>query len=613
MVHPILIRAMHPRGGALDEGRASTLGSELVNTRTIMNTSLISILGVAVVGSTIVVARDGDAYDFMDPIIEVQNLIARKFQGEVDLKKLQEGAITGMLESLEDPYSIYVPPAGADEFTKGLTGEYVGIGAQVQTIDRWLTIVSPLEDSPAFRVGLQAEDRVVEIEGTSTQGLAIDKCIEMLMGEPGTKVKITIERKGEKIPFEITRERIKTRSIKGFHREDADGNKWMFQIDPARQIAYVRLTQFTPKVSGELEAALRSLGADKGELKGLVLDMRYNPGGLLDEAIRIADLFLSEGVIVSTKGRSHSEEFARARKPGTLPDFPIAIIMNTSSASAAEVLAGALVENDRAILVGTRSYGKGSVQTVHRLGRGKGAELKLTEQGYYLPSGRSITKKDGAAAWGVDPTDGFFVSMTDEELTSMFEVRRKLEVLRKGDPNESASAPADPAQGASGEKAPAPADINWSDTNAVLSALKDKQLSAAVHAVQNKIDTGTWNPTGEKLPDVGNIKVTELKQANEARRYLERQLIKLDKRIDLLETAKLDPADIARDLWPDTAKVKGGRVKVYDKDGTEIADLEVTGDNLERWLIDAEVKKPGETTDTAEIPPATAPATPDKK
>jgi carboxyl-terminal processing protease len=566
------------------------------------------------VGSTIVVAQRGTDYSFFDPIIEVQQLIEQRFQGDVDLKKLQEGAINGMIETLNDPYSIYVPPAGADEFTKNLTGEYVGIGAQVQIVERWLTIVSPLEDSPAYRVGLQADDRVVEIEGTSTQGLAIDKCIEMLMGDPGTNVKITVERKGEKIPFEITRERIKTRSIKGFHREGTDGNQWMFQIDPARKIAYVRLIQFTPRVSGELEAALDSLGAAKGDVKGLIIDMRYNPGGVLNEAITIADLFLQKGVIVSTKGRSHSEEVARAHEKGTLPDFPIALIMNANSASAAEVLAGALVENDRAIIVGTRSYGKGSVQTVHPLSRGKGAEFKLTEQGYYLPSGRSISKKDDSPTWGVDPTDGFYVPMTDEELTAMFEVRRKLEVLHHHD--EKSSNPAQPIAHSEGGTPTNPSDqakvdatpdvvIDWTSTDSILSALKDKQLAAAVRAVQKKIDTGVWEPTGEKLPDLSSIKVSDLKQANETRRFLERQLIKLDKRIDELETAKGEPSDAPlKDLWPDAVSVNGGLLKVYDKDGKEVAELRINSDNLERWLIDADVKKVGE-------PVAPPPATPD--
>jgi carboxyl-terminal processing protease len=571
-----------------------------VNSRTIMNASLVAILGVAVVGSTIVVAQRSTDYTFFDPIIEVQQKILQRYQDEVDLKKLQEGAIAGMMEALNDPYSVYVPPSEATEFTKQLTGEYVGIGAQVQLQDRWLTIVSPLEDSPAFEVGLQAEDRVIKIEGTTTQGLSIDKCIEMLMGDPGTKVNIVVDRKGTEIPFEITRKRIKTRSIKGFHREDADGNKWMFELDPARKIAYIRLIQFTPRVSGELEAALRSVGADKGELKGLILDMRYNPGGVLTEAINIADLFLKEGVIVSTKGRSHPEEIARARDRGTLPDFPIAVLQNANSASASEVLAGALVENNRAIIVGTRSFGKGSVQSVHTLDRGKGAELKLTEQGYYLPSGRSITKKDDSATWGVDPTDGFYVPMTDEELTALFEVRRKLEVLKKnGD-----------AQPAVPDAAPEVA-INWNDTDSVLSALKDKQLTAAVRAVQKKIDTGTWEPTGEKLPDLSSVKVTELKQANEARRYLERQLIKLDKRITDLETAKAEPADAPiRDLWSDAVSVNGGRLKVFDKDGKEVAELEITSENLERWLIDADVKKVGEPVAAAPAATETKPADP---
>lgn len=576
-----------------------------------MNTTLVSILGVAVVGSTLVLAERKPDYTFFDPIIEVQRLIEQRFQGEVDLKKLQEGAINGMMETLNDPYSIYVPPANANEFTKNLTGEYVGIGASVQVIDRWLTIVSPLEDSPAYKVGIQADDKVVDIEGTSTQGLAIDKCIEMLMGDPGTKVHIIVERKGEKIPFEITRERIKTRSIKGFHREDADGNKWMFEIDPARRIAYIRLIQFTPGVSDELLAALKSVGADKGDVKGLVLDMRYNPGGVLNEAIDIADLFLKEGVIVSTKGRSHREEIARAHEQGTLPDFPIALLMNGNSASAAEVLAGALVENNRAIIVGARSYGKGSVQTVHRIDHDSGAELKLTEQGYFLPSGRSISKKDDSATWGVDPTDGFYVPLTDDETTAMFEVRRKLEILRRIDETPAAKAtPATDAATAEGAKKEADdvANVDWNDSASILSALKDKQLTAAVQAVQKKIDTGAWEHTGEALPDLSSVKVSELKSANESRRFLERQLIKLDKRIDDLEAAKADPKDSTPpDLWPDTAKVNGGHIKVYDKEGKEIASLEITNDNLERWLVDAGVKKEGEP--VAVAPRADAPAT----
>ncbi len=559
--------------------------------RAIVQASVVGILGVGLLGATLRLAnetrRDNADYEFLDPIIDVHQLIRNSFQGEVDAKKLQDGAIAGMVEALNDPYTVYVPASDTGEFTKQLTGEYVGIGAQVLIQEKWLTIVSPLEDSPAFRAGLMADDRVVEIEGESTYGLAVDKCVEKLMGQPGTKVKFVVERKGEKIPFEITRERIKTRSVKGFHRQDADGNQWMYMIDPANSIAYVRLTQFTPKCAEEVLGALKSVGAEDGRLKGLVLDLRYNPGGVLQDAIDIADLFLREGVIVSTKGRKHEEEITRARSEGTLPEFPVALLLNGQSASASEVLAGALTENHRAIVVGTRSFGKGTVQTVHRLPHGRGAELKMTEQGYYLPSGRSITRKDDSPTWGVEPTDGFFVPMSDDEVTQMFEVRRKLEVLHHAQEQ-----PEGAGKDAKAEPAPA---VDWSSCDAVLEALKDKQLTAAVRAVRMRVASGDWTPTGEKTEAGKAVGQAELHNAEELRKRLERELDRVDKRITTLEAAVGGSGDAApADLWPDGVKVKGGKIAVYDKDGKLVCELAITGEDVERWLADAEVKRLGE-------------------
>ncbi len=186
-----------------------------------------------------------------------------------------------------------------------------------------------------------ADDKVVEIEGKTTFKMSVDDCIAQLMGEPGTTVNLTIERKGVKMPFAIVRNRIKTKSVKGFHRDEADANKWIYLIDPARRIAYLRLTQFTPACARRLARALDSVGAAEGKVNGLVLDLRGNPGGLLNEAIKIADLFLKSGTIVTTKGRAFQDEVATAKAEGTLPDFPIAVIVNGQSASASEVLSGA--------------------------------------------------------------------------------------------------------------------------------------------------------------------------------------------------------------------------------------------------------------------------------
>jgi carboxyl-terminal processing protease len=546
----------------------------VTKSRLLLDLSLVGVLGAAVVGSAIALARRGDDYTFFDELVDAQQLIARRYVQAPDEQKLREGAVKGMVEALNDPYTVYVPASEKRNFNKDLTGEYVGIGAQVNQQDGWLTIVSPLEESPAFRAGLMPEDRVVEVEGTSTHGKPIDECINMLLGEPGTKVNIVVERKGERIPVTITRERIKTRSVKGVHRATGDQNSWDYLIDPARKIAYIRLVQFTPGCSGEVEAALRSAGADTDELKGLVLDLRYNPGGLLDEAEKIADLFLEEGVIVSTRGRAYPEVVRRAEKPGTLPNFPIALLLNGQSASASEVLAGALTENNRAIAVGTRSFGKGSVQSVIELPHGGGSEIKLTEQGYYLPSGRSLTRTDDSATWGVDPTEGFYVPMSDEEVTAMIEVRRREELLHAG-------------------AAPARADaVDWSKADSALAYLKDRALTAAVRAMQGKVDSGEWTRTGEPGPQTGKINSSEMTKLNQYRERLMRELARTERRLDAIENA--DPAAAQQtviDLWPDTLDLKGGTVEVRDKDGKVIATLTITGPNLERWLIDADLKK----------------------
>ncbi|MDX2132735.1 MAG: S41 family peptidase [Planctomycetota bacterium] len=531
----------------------------------------ISVLGLAAgaaIGKRLATGASADDYAFFDELVEVKHLLSQRYVDAPDDARLREGAIRGMVEALDDPYTVYVPAAEQRNFNKDLTGEYVGIGAQVNQQEGWLTIVSPLEDSPAFRAGLMAEDRVVEIDGKSTQGLSVDECIDLLLGEPGTSVVLTVERSGERSQITIVRERIKTRAVKGFRRSDADPNAWDYLIDPNRRIAYIRLTQFTPGCADEVEAALRSVGADSGALGGLVLDLRFNPGGLLNEAEKIADLFLAEGVIVSTRGRAHPEQVRRAEAPGTLPDFPIVLLLNGQSASASEVLAGALVENNRAVAVGTRSFGKGSVQSVLHLPSGNGSELKLTEQGYYLPSGRSLSRKDDSPAWGVDPTDGFYVPVTDAELIAMLEVRRKNEVLR--------AAGGTPPTG------------NWSDPEWVLEELKDAQLAAAVKAMRGKIDTGAWVKTGQAGQAVTAIGLAEAARLTQLRERMLRELDRTDRRLEALESAvgEVKP----QDLWADSAEVSGGVVEIRDKNGALIATLDVTGPDLERWLVDAPVK-----------------------
>jgi carboxyl-terminal processing protease len=535
--------------------------------------SLVVILGTAVVGSTLALRRPD--YSFFDPLVDIKTTISRMYVDDPDEKAMQLGAINGMIEALNDPYTVYVPPAQTREFTKELTGDFVGIGVSVLVRDGWLTVMNLLEDTPAFKAGIQAEDRIVEVDGKPTFGLTGDQCVDLLTGQPGTEVKLVIERAGQKIPMTITRQRIIARTVKGFHWEAGKGGPegdWRHLVDPARRIAYVRLTQFSPTSAEEFTQTLEALGAREGKLGGLVLDLRWNGGGVLADAVAIADLFLKEGVIVSTRGRAHPEEVTRATPEGTLPDFPLVVLVNGQSASASEVLTGALVENHRAIAVGTRTFGKGLVQAVLTLPSANGGQLKITEQRYYLPSGRCIQRTDDSKEWGVDPTDGFYVPVSDEELVELAKVRRAEETI--------------------GGDRHGRLEQNWSDPAWIVEHLKDKQLAAGVRALQLRIDTGAWQPTGQKTDVAKASSMDELRRLQGVHERMLRELTRLERRIDTLESG-VGPEAAANpeDLWPDSLDLTGGQVVVKDKDGKVVTTLRITGNNLERWLLDADVKK----------------------
>tara|TARA_E500000318_G_scaffold14854_1_gene14496 strand:+ start:66423 stop:68096 length:1674 start_codon:yes stop_codon:yes gene_type:complete len=540
---------------------------------------LVGILGVAVVGSTIAVATNAvrmndDQYSFFDPIVDVSTLINALYVEEADMDAMQIGAIEGMLDELKDPYTTFVPRRDTEEFSKDLTGEYVGIGAEVQIRDGWLTISSPLDGSPAWKAGVMADDRVIAIDGNSTEGFTIDESIDLLTGEPKTKVVITVERDAETLDIEIIRDHIKVQAVKGFMREDGDG-EWMHLIDPSTGIGYIRLTQFTPGCAQEVKDAIehtkRELG---GDLNGLVLDLRFNPGGLLDEAVEIADMFIEDGTIVSTKGRVFEEEIDRATRAGTITDLPLLVMVNGQSASASEVLSGALSDHNRAVILGTRSFGKGSVQTVRPLESGAGV-LKITEQYYYLPSGRLLHRRDDSTEWGVDPTPGYFVPMTNDETLEMLRARREQEIIEQNDESE---------------------QVDLRDTDAVLDALNDPQLSAAVSVMQNRVNTGEFAPTGIEENEPMDVALAELNTLRAQEERLLRELARLDRRMQAAEQEV--PEEIItqdpRDFWDDETNLEGGELVVRDADGNVVTTLQITGNNLEAWLVDADVEKKDE-------------------
>ncbi len=542
--------------------------------RVIFEGSLIAVLGVAVLGSTLALrARDDIA--FLDPLIDVKALLDARYVKELDEakeKELQQGAIRGMLEVLEDPYTMYVPGRDREAFEKQLTGEYVGIGAQITIRDGWLTVVTPLDDSPAFRAGMMADDRIVEIEGEDTSGITADGAVEKLTGEPGTVVHVTVERDGVRLALEIERGEIKTRSVKGVMRDGEDAEGWRYLLDEDRGIAYLRLTQFTPGSAEEVRQALVEMGADRGKIEGLVFDVRWNPGGVLDDAIRMADFFLDDGVIVSTNGKAYEERITRASAAGTLPEFPIVMLVNDTSASASEVLAGALSENDRAIVLGTRSFGKGSVQSVYTLPSSvDGAELKITEQFYYLPSGRSIHRMNDSAVWGVDPTEGFYVPIDNREEFELFQARREQEIIREDRET---------------------VETRWEDPAWIEQTVKDKQLGRALEALQLRLDRGEWIPTG-KEGIVGNeLAGEELQQLRRTRERLIRDLQRISRREDALVMAAGELAEEDEtDFWDDSIDLVGGELIVRDAQGEEVTRLRITGNRLERWLLDADVER----------------------
>ena len=321
------------------------------------------------------IAKSKDHYLNLQLFAKVMNLVQKYYVEKVDTKKLIYGGIKGMLHEL-DPHTNFLPPDIYEEFENETSGKFGGLGIEITVQDGILTIISPIEDTPAWKAGLQAGDKIISIDGNSTKGLSLAESAQMMRGDKGSKIILGIVREGVKgkKDYSIKRGTIKIKSVKytnmgsGYH--------------------YIRLTSFIENSSRDIEKVLKKM-KKKDPVKGLILDLRRNPGGLLDQAIKISDFFLDKGTIVSTIGRDKkNEKVVSASADGTYGDFPIVVLINEYSASASEIVAGALKDNKRALVMGKRSFGKGSVQSVVKMGDGSG--LKLTVARYYTPSGISI-------------------------------------------------------------------------------------------------------------------------------------------------------------------------------------------------------------------------------
>lgn len=327
-------------------------------------------------------AAAADTYRQLNLFGDVFERVRADYVEKPDDQKLIETAINGMLAGL-DPHSSYMDPKSFRDMQVQTRGEFGGLGIEVTMEDGLIKVVTPIDDTPAAKAGVQANDLITKLDEDQVQGLTLNQAVEKMRGPVNTKIKLTIMRKGQDKPVELTltRDVIRVRAV----RSQIQGD----------DVGYIRMTQFNEQTTDGLKKAIADINAkiSKDKLKGYILDMRNNPGGLLDQAISVSDAFLQKGEIVSTRGRNAEETQRFNARAGDLTEGkPVIVLINGGSASASEIVAGALQDHKRTTVIGTRSFGKGSVQTIIPLGSGNGA-LRLTTARYYTPSGRSIQAK----------------------------------------------------------------------------------------------------------------------------------------------------------------------------------------------------------------------------
>jgi carboxyl-terminal processing protease len=331
----------------------------------------------------------------------------------------------GFLGELDD-FSSIIWPYSVEDFRKQMMGQFYGVGIQIsKDPGEPLKVVTPLPDTPAYFAGIKTGDFILAVDGQATDNLSVDKLIRMITGEKGTKVTLRIKRAGRLAPFdvELVRDEIRIRTVKGW-RARPDGS-YDYLIDPAHRIAYVRLTQFTEQTSADLDGVLADL--HKAGVHSMILDLRFNLGGLLRSAADVADEFLRGGRIVSTRGRQTPRNELDADPKGQYQDGNLVVLINEISASAAEIVSGAMKDWRRALIIGERSYGKGSVQNVIALRRGR-AILKLTTAYYYLPSDRLLHRQPGQKDWGVDPDVAVYV--TPKQMKRWLDIRQRTDLIQ---------------------------------------------------------------------------------------------------------------------------------------------------------------------------------------
>ncbi len=347
--------------------------------------------------------EEADTYEMLNMFGEIMERTKVSYVEEVSDQKLIEAAINGMLSSL-DPHSSFLDAKSFQYLNEQTQGKFGGLGLEVTMENGVVKVVSPIDDTPAYRAGLKPGDYIISLDGTTVVGMSLNEAVDKMRGKAGTKIKLTI-RRGTQKPFDVTlkREEIKIQSVKSEIKAD--------------DVAYIRISSFSEEVDKNIKDSLNKMQKEtKNGIKGLVIDVRNNPGGLLDQAVAVSDLFLDKGEIVSTRSRNEEDTIKYNATSGDIAkDLPIVVLINSGSASASEILAGALQDHKRAIIMGEKSFGKGSVQSV--IPFPKYGAIRLTTARYYTPSGRSIQAKGIEPDIEVKPAkieqldlDGFMIS-----------------------------------------------------------------------------------------------------------------------------------------------------------------------------------------------------------
>jgi carboxyl-terminal processing protease len=484
------------------------------------------------------------AYRWLDPIIDLRALIVGSYVDPIDATAMQRAAMEAMTKALGDPYTVYIPPADEGAFRRQLSGSYVGIGVELDLDDGRPIVITAIDGSPAMEAGILAGDTILSVDGKSTEGIGAATLESLLPGAPGTVAVLVIRRAdGNERTLNVPRRVVETPSVKGILR-DADG--WRFTIDSDRRVAYIRIAQFNDRTVAEVDAALARIRADG--VSGIILDLRDNGGGSLTAAVGVVDRFISEGAIVSIRGRGDTGRTWDATSSPEDLHIPMVVLVNQGSASASEVVAGALRDNGCAKIIGTRSYGKGSVQDVLQLPDGAGT-VKITTARYYLPSGTSPHRAVGASRWGVEPDTGFRVPMTEEQSIARAAARQ----LR-----EAGGATSSPT-------------VLWNSSASISSVAHDPQLAGAVDAIQGYLDMVEWPVVGDLSGDIG-AGSDELRSSIEYRRRLLDELQKTDQAISTLRSAG---AGVDDPFLGNDASLIDGAVELRDRDGHVIG----------RWIV----------------------------